>query len=340
MLKLKSIFLYTALILFASCQDYGTKHSIEAVNVEVMKVKLHTDTLYQNYIGKIEEEFSSSLSFSVPGNVEQVFVNEGEYVEKGKLLATLNKENLQSTYNASVATLKQAEDAYERLEQLYKKGSIPEIQWIEMITNFEKAKSAEKIAKKNLEDANLYAQFSGIIGKRNLERGMYVMPTMQVIDLLSTKNIIVRVPIPENIISFVSIGQTAKITVSALNNRYYEGKVNMKGIVANPLSHCYEITIPVENRDKQLMPGMICKVQLVADDTSQVIVVPIQAVKLTHDGKHFVWLAVNGKAHKQYVKIGTLTDFGVVISEGLSDNNLVIVKGYQKVSEGTNIKIQ
>ena len=52
MLKLKSIFLYIALILFASCQDYGTKHSIEVVDVEVMKVKLHTDTLYQNYIGK------------------------------------------------------------------------------------------------------------------------------------------------------------------------------------------------------------------------------------------------------------------------------------------------
>ncbi len=340
MLKLKNIFFYTSLILLTSCQQYNSKQSAIVTTVEIMKVTLHADTLYQNYIGKIEEEFSSSLSFSVPGNIEQVFVNEGEYVEKGKLLATLNKENLQSTYDAAVAMLKQAEDAYERLEKLHKKGSIPEIQWIEMVTNLEKAKSAEKIAKKNLSDANLYAHFSGIIGKRHIEKGMYVMPTMKVIDLLSTKNIIVKVPIPENIISFVYVGQTVKITVSALNNRYYEGKVNMKGIVANPLSHSYEIAIPVENKDKQLMPGMICKVQLVADDSSQVIVVPVQAVKLTHNGEHFVWLAIDGKAHKQYVKIGALSDFGVIIKEGLSDNNLVIIQGYQKVSEGCNIKIQ
>ncbi|MDD2623165.1 MAG: efflux RND transporter periplasmic adaptor subunit [Bacteroidales bacterium] len=323
-----------------ACKDFMRKEQATAITVEVMKVNTYSDTLYQNYIGKIEEEFSSSLSFSVPGNVEQVYVREGQYVEKGQLLASLNRENLQSTYEAALAMLKQAEDAYHRMEQLHKNGSVTELQWMDMLTQLEKAKSSANIAKKNLSAADLHAPFSGIIGKRNIEKGMYVMPTMQAISLLSNKNVNIKVAIPENIISSIYSGQKAIIRVAALNDRLYEGKVEKKGVVANPLSHSYEIIIPVSNKDKQLMPGMICNVKILVNDTIPYIVLPLQAVKLSHTGKHYVWLAKDSTAHKQYVVTGPLQKNGIVILDGLELNDLVITKGQQKVSEGSKIMIQ
>jgi len=316
------------------------KEQATAITVEVMKVNTYSDTLYQNYIGKIEEEFSSSLSFFVPGNVEQVYVKEGQYVDKGQILASLNRENLQSTKDAAMAMLKQAEDAYHRMEQLHENGSVTELQWMEMLTQLEKAKSSANIASKNLSAADLHAPFAGIIGKRNIEKGMYVMPTMEALSLLSNKNVNIKVAIPENIISSVYSGQKAKIQVGALNNRRYEGKVEKKGVVANPLSHSYEIIIPIANTDKQLMPGMICKVQILSNDTSNYIILPIQTVKLSHTGEHFVWLAKDSTAHKQDVTTGPLHKNGIVILDGLRLNDLVIVKGYQKVSEGSKIMIQ
>ncbi len=338
----RKIYIYIYLILiisFISCKHFNHDDRLP-IPVEVVKVQLHSDTLFQDYIGKIEEEYASSLSFSVPGNVNEVYVQEGQYVRKGTLLATINKENLQSTYSAAVAIRKQAEDAYTRLQQLHEKGSIPEIQWIEMLTNLEKARSEESIAKKNLSESNLYAPFDGIIGKRKIEKGMFVLPTMEAIRLLSTKNIIVKVPIPENIISGVHSGQKATVTVGALNNRHYKSKVDLKGIEANLFSHSYEITLPIDNNDKQLMPGMICKVQLFSNDTLNVITLPIQAVKLSHTGEHFVWLAVDNTAKKRTVTIGNLSDNGIIIENGLNENDLVIIKGYQKVSEGTQINIE
>ena len=335
----KKIILFIALVILTSCHRNKDKEVL-IIPVEIKEINLQTDTLYQNYIGKIEEEYASSLSFSVPGNIEEVYVNEGEYVNKGKLLATLNKENLQSTHDAALASLKQAEDAYQRLNQLHEKGSIPEIQWIEMLTNLEKARSTEKIAKKNLSEGNLYAPYNGVIGKKNVEKGMFVLPTMYAFTLLSTKNIVVKVPIPENIISSIHAGQKAKVSVAALNNQHFEGKVDMKGILANPISHSYDISIPLQNNNKQLMPGMICNVQFISEDTTKVVILPVQAVKLSHTGEQYVWLAENDKATKRIVKTGALTDFGIVIQEGLHQNDKVIIKGYQKVSEGTQITIQ
>ncbi|NLJ82687.1 MAG: efflux RND transporter periplasmic adaptor subunit, partial [Bacteroidales bacterium] len=193
------IIIYLFFVFFSSCKQ-KIDRDLFSIPVEIKVVNLHADTLYQTYIGEIKEEYSSSLSFSVPGNVERIYVNEGEYVNKGTLLASLDKENLQSTYDASLAMLKQAEDAYNRLHKLYEKGSLPEIQWMEMLTNLEKARSAEKIAKKNLAESNLYAPFSGIIGKKNIEMGMYAMPSISAITLLNTNNVVVKVPIPENVI--------------------------------------------------------------------------------------------------------------------------------------------
>lgn len=339
-MKLVYYVIFLCLIPFSSCKEYFRKDKQKVIDVEVMRVNAYSDTLYQTYIGKIEEEFASSLSFSVPGNVEQVFVRESEYVEKGQLLAQLNRENLQSTDDGAVAMLKQAKDAHQRMEQLYKNGSITELQWMDMQTQLEKAKSMANIARKNLSSANLYAPFSGIIGKRSIEKGVNVLPTMEAINLLSNKKVNIKVAIPENIISSIHSGQSAKIRVAALNNREYVGKVEKKGVVANPLSHSYDIIIPVSNKDKQLMPGMICNVQIIASDTDRYIVLPLQAVNLSHTGEHYVWLAKDSTAHKRYVSTGPLHKNGIVILDSLYLNDMVIIKGYQKVSEGSKIHIQ
>lgn len=129
MIRKIPIIIYLSLIFFSSCKQEISK-DLFSIPVEITVVNLHANTLYQTYIGEIKEEYSSFLSFSVSGNVERIYVNEGEYVSKGTLLASLNKENLQSTYEASLAMLKQAKDGYNRLHKLYEKGSLPEIQWI------------------------------------------------------------------------------------------------------------------------------------------------------------------------------------------------------------------
>ena len=329
-----------ALLLVVGCKEKKQSRVLQPIPVEVMVIGEEGEAGAQNYVGTIEASSASVLSFPVAGNVTKVYVREGQKVAEGCLLAEINDATFRQAYSAAQATLRQAQDGYDRLKLLHDKGSISEVQWVEMETKLAQAVSSEAIAKRNLENCKLKAPYSGVVGKVSAEEGMNVLPGNTVMTLLQTHGMQVNIPIPENMISSVTVGQTVRISVSALDNRVYEGKIGSKGVVANALSHNYEVLVPLKNSDGALMPGMVCSAWLPSSDTTQLIVVPNRVVKIDHTGEHFVWLASGAKAVRRTVITGGLAQRGIIIAEGLTPGDSVIVNGEQKVSTGSSVSVR
>lgn len=327
-------------LLLTGCKEKKTSRILQPVPVEVMVIGEEGEAGAQNYVGTIEAASASVLSFPVAGNITKVYVREGQKVAEGSLLAEVNDASFKQAYSAAQATLRQAQDGYDRLKLLHDKGSISEVQWVEMETKLAQAVSSEAIAKRNLENCKLRAPYSGVVGKVSAEEGMNVLPGNTVLTLLQTHGMQVNIPIPENVISSVTVGQPVRISVSALNNRIYEGKVGSKGVIANALSHNYEVLVPLKNSDGALMPGMVCNAWLPSSDTTQLIVVPNRVVKIDHTGEHYVWLASGGKAVRRTVITGGLAQRGIIIAEGLNPGDSVIVNGEQKVSTGSSVSVR
>ena len=332
--------LLSALIWISCSGKKDENQAIRAVPVKVVKVSESSYMNSRNYVGTVEAVSSSSLSFEVMGNVSKVFVTEGENVQKGKLLATLDKATLQNSYNASLASLKEAQDAYNRMKSLYDNGSLPEMKWVEVQSKLQQAVSMEQISRKSLKDAGLYAPFSGVISSKSIEPGMNVMPGIEVMQLADISTVNIKIAVPEKEISHVNKGQQAEVRVGALGDKLFTGVVSEKGIAANPLAHTYEVKIKLNNTSHELMPGMVCKVGVHSRETEAGIVVPNHAVQLHSDGKKFVWVVKGNAASVRMVSTGELTAEGVVITAGLQPGDEVIVSGNQKVSEGTKIAIK
>ena len=326
------------IILLMSCSGQKDKSTEERV-IPVKVVEITGSSLVdgQNYVGTVEEMSASSLSFQVMGNVQEILVREGQKVHKGQLLALLNRATLQDTYDASRASLVQAQDAYDRMKTLYENKSLPEIKWVEVQSKLQQAQSMESIARKNLEDASLYAPFDGVIGKRNVEAGENVQPGKPVFTLLDVGTVNIKIAVPEKEIPFID-HRKAAITVAALGGRLFEGMVTEKGITANPVSHTYEARIKLDNRYGALLPGIVCRVRVEDKDRVTTISLPNNVIQLSHTGERYVWYLRDGKAKAVTVRIGELTDNGVQITDGLSEGDLVITDGYQKVSEDMKVK--
>ena len=328
----------SAIVLLAGCTGHTeTVKTERVIPVKIMSVNSSATTTEQNYVGTAEESFAISLSFSLVGTVEQVAVSEGQKVGKGQLLASLNSATAQNAYVVANATLLQAQDAYDRIKSLHDKGSVTDIQFVEVQTGLEQAIAMEAIALKSLEDTKLVAPFAGVIAKRSVEEGINVMPGLSVFKLVSIDEIDVKVPIPENEIASIKTGQSATVTVPALGNREYRGNVHQKGVEANPVSRTYNIQIRLKNPLLELMPGMVCKAFLTQDDTEQRIVIPNKSVQIAPDGKRFVWLSESNIAKRRFITTGVLTDFGVTVVSGLADGDRLITEGYNKVSEGMTV---
>lgn len=328
-----------SLILAQSCSSTDNKNvAREAVKVETVTIDPQQNSLSKEYVGTVEGSTAASLSFITAGTVEKVYVSEGEFVNKGQILATLNRENLDAMNVAAQSTLSQAKDALSRIEMLYNNKSIPEIQYVEVKTKYEQAESAARVAARNLSNATLRAPFSGVIGKRKIEEGESAVPGICVLTLMKIESVKVKFAVPENEIASVNKGYQAKVTLGALPGRLYVGKITDKGVSGNMLSHTYDVKITLPNPKKEMLPGMVCRVTIPgSSNENSAIVLPNRVIQTDSDGRYFVWTAQSGIASKRYVTPGALTENGVVIASGLAKGDTVIVDGSEKISEGTKI---
>ena len=350
-------FIYYTLVSFAviallsSCSANKEQKESEAVAVGVVTVGNTPDNDAGEYVGTVVERSGTSLSFEVPGNIVALRADNGDHVAKGQLLATVDPKSLRDAHQLTLATLRQAEDAYRRFEPLHKQGVISDIKWVEVQTALDQAKSSEQLARTQLSRTSLTAPFAGVISERTAERGMNVMAGQQVFRLVDISRVDVRISVPESEVSSIKVGTRASVAVAAVGGRRYDATVTEKGIEANAVSHTYDVKLAISNTDGRLMPGMVCDVRLagVVDNVAEnganmsatvALVVPVSAVKLDADNRRFVWLAKGGKAHRQFVTTGDFADGGVVVAAGLSAGDQVIVDGSQKVSEGMKINIK
>ena len=336
--------LYLLCLLLTACHDdpqqlkeklLGGTSEERVIPVGVQRINIVEGLVRNTYPGYIEEGQSVEMAFKYGGTLQQLSVKEGSVVRKGQTLARLSSPQMESTRRSAQATLEQAQDAYDRLKKVHDNGSLPEIKWREMVANLEKAQSALDLADAMLADNTLTAPFDGTVASVNAELGENIAPLKPVIRLINTKGMAVKISVPENEISKVQVGDSAEVIIPALGEKHLNGKVIEKGLTASLLTHSYPVKVLVETYDASLAPGMIGKVVLKAD-ISKGIIIPANAVLINQEGK-FVWVAEDGRATRRKITLSGYSGNGVIVSEGLRTGDVVIVEGYQKVSEGMKV---
>ena len=291
------------------------------------------------YSGSLQESSSTAVSFFAAGTVKSVNVSEGKHVKKGTLVATLDETSAKNALEIATALKSQAEDARARMEKLYQNKSISEIQWMEVESKYKQAVASEKLAQKNLEDCKLYAPSTGIISAKSLEVGQNVMPGVPIFKIVDVAKVKARAFVPEKEIGSIRIGDAAQITVGALDDKTFDGKISNKEISANPLSRTYEVEVEISNRDAALLPGMLAEISLAKKDSVSGIAVPASAILLDETNRAFVWTVSNGHAKRSNVEVNLNigADGNNVLVQGLKAGDSVIVKGMQRVGRNTPV---
>lgn len=169
-----------AALLLTGCQSQEQKREASPVRVETETVGLRTDYAQTPYVGQVVEQSSTAVSFMSAGTVRRVCVEQGQMVSRGQLIAEMDDTSARNALLAAEASLHQAEDAYQRMKQLHDDQTLPEIQWVEMQSKLQQARSAYELSKKNVTDCRLTAPVSGIVGQRLVEAGETAQPRITV----------------------------------------------------------------------------------------------------------------------------------------------------------------
>lgn len=339
--------LLPAIAVMVSCKNKKEeKEPITPVNVRVSSLAGGSGKAAQiSYSGTVKESKSISLAFQVSGNITSLRVDKGQRVQKGQLLATVDETTYRDQYNAQLAQQKLAQDNYNRISEVYSKGSIAEVKLVEARSQRDQALSMARATYQNIAHTKLYAPTDGYIGEKNSETGSLASPGAPVLTLVKIEEVNILVPVPEAEINGLKKGQQATVKIAALDNRSFKGNIEEVAVIADGASHNYTVKVRVPNPDGQLRPGMVANVdfrenKLIAANGNPGLSVPLIALQVDEQNKNYVYVVdAQQKAERREVKRGELLNDAVVITEGLSPSDRVIVSGYQKITGGTPVKV-
>lgn len=334
---MKKRMLWFALVgILCACSDKSGQKESPTVKVCTETVRYGNDYRLKPYVGQAEANTSTSVSFPTAGTLGRVYVEEGQAVKAGQLLAEINPTLLQKALQSAEALLSQARDAYNRMKYLHETNSLPEIQWVETQSKLSQAQSAYDIARKNLEDCCLLAPISGVVGCKFVQTGETVMPAQPVMTVLDINKVKVNVSIPEKEIGGIHADTECGVYVAALDGASFKGGRIVKSVQSDPMTHTYPISIHVDNPGGRLLPGMVCDVTFGQTGTPA-LSVPITAVMAGTGDSRYVWVVENGTAKRKDIRTGMAYGGRIVVTEGLQAGDSVIVKGMQKLSNGSKV---
>ena len=337
---MKALYLWQMLIMavcLVACSQKKVQEGTVPLKVKTESAADQSHEAGTAYVGTVEESTSVAVSFTGMGMVRQICVSEGQRVHKGQLIAEMDKTQAQNALAMAEASHKQATDALERMRQLHENKSLADMKWVEVQSKVEQAEASLSAAKKMLEDCEIHAPMDGIVGKKWVSAGETALPSQPVLTILDIKTLKVKVSIPEKEISTIKHDTPSFIGIEAIGDKTMEGGEIEKGVVADALTHTYDIRIALPNPDGEILPGMVAKVYL-HGDSIQGMYLPVRSIQQSADGKHFVWVVKGGKAHRKDITMGKTMGDRIQVLSGLDQNDHVITNGYQKVSEGTLVE--
>jgi membrane fusion protein (multidrug efflux system) len=340
MKKLVVLAMLTAVLTGCGSEKQEGPKAEKGTRVKTTVVRSVQDDLRLRYSGTVEASQVIPLSFKTVGTVDKIYVEVGDVVTKGQLLASLDDSDLQNICSTMQAKYNQAEDAYNRLKQVHDEGSLPEIKWEEMKSNYEQAKSALDLAKNNLDKCRMISPVDGIVGRRNIEPGQSSISLAQApIELVKIETVLVKISVPENEINKISDGQKAGITVAALDGQTYEGTITNISPMAEMMSRTYTAKITVTNTGRDLKPGMVCDVSLNMPSGGSRLIVPNKSVSKDSAGNTYVFIVAsdNNTVKKQIITIGRYFGSGIEVTGGLAEGQVIVSAGGEKLSDNSKI---
>lgn len=349
----KALHLLAAFILVAACTSNKEENKdgsgMEMHQQQMSETYVDTMVLHQTEFnkqivcnGRLRAKAKSELNFNEQGIIAEVFVREGQHIGKGKLIATLDKQDRQRELEKAEHELQRAK--VELTDKLISLGyndmnAVPAdvIERAEVMSGYYSAKFQLQSAKKALEECNLYAPFSGRIADLEAKR---FQKNDKVCTLVDDSDFEVEFRILEAELSGVRIGQKVKVTPFVQDSIQYEGRVTE----INPLvddKGLVKIKAQLSNRGNTLLDGMNVRV-IVEEKMQHMFVVPKDAV-VERDGYQVIFLLEEGRAVWTYVDVvhSNISSFAITGCQRkettIKEGDIVITSGNLNLADGTEV---
>ncbi|CAH0529391.1 efflux RND transporter periplasmic adaptor subunit [Vibrio hippocampi] len=354
--------------LLAGCgQADKANQSAPAPVVQAQAVQLISHQQSKSYIGRMDAVEDTAITAQVTGYLQQRHFKEGQIVEQGQRLYTIEPSSFEAqvaSAKAAVteaeAALKKAELDFQRGENLIKSNNISQSEFDTLTANLlssrarlEAGFAQLKVAEVNLSYTEIRAPFSGRIADSKASIGDLISPSTGVLTtLVSLDPIFASFSVSERerlVLGMDEVegdgkAESDEVSVNILleNGKAYDhqGKIDFLGNRIDINTGTLAMRAVVDNPQQRLLPGQHVRVELVQNQPIEVVTVPRRAVQTDLQGDFVMLVSEGNVAERRNVVLGTQVESGVIIRNGLSQNDQVITQGLQRVRNGMPVQVE
>ena len=287
-------------------------------------------------VGTIEPNERVDLKPKASGAVETIHYVEGQRIVAGAKLMELDARKEAATVAQAQAEEQLARSNVARARTLVgtKAISLQEIDQLE--SQLAVRTAARELEQERLAERVLLAPISGVLGSRLISPGQYIAAGTSVGMLVDDSQVKVHFRIPERELGRVRPGQEGRLRVAAHGDRVFTGTVDLIDPEIDPSTRTVMVRLLVPNPDALLRSGMFARVELVAGQRENAIIIPEGALVPSLD-RFSVFVSEEGRAASRAVKLGVRLPGRVEIVDGLTLETPVVISGTQKLVEGMKV---
>lgn len=306
--------------------------------------------------GTVTSPHVSQLSTAVPGLVTKVVFDSGASVSKGDLLMELDPALEEMAVLQAKAELAEAKaelaDAFRRLriaenlaERSYGPQNAVDALKSEVDTKkavIERRKAQQASAEERLARHFVKAPYDGVIARRMVEAGQWVVPGTAVFELVAMDGLRIDVPVPQQYYPQLKTGVKVTAKFDALPDRVLPAKIGALIPVSDPSVRTFILRILPNDTTIEITPGMSARVAISLQSGREGIIVSRDALVRYPDGRITVWVMEdNGEAalvKEHRIEIGNSFDGVVHVLSGLKGGERVVVRGNESLREGQAVR--
>ncbi|AEA45713.1 efflux RND transporter periplasmic adaptor subunit [Fluviicola taffensis] len=306
--------------------------------VTISEPKMETVSQDFELNGNFVPDHQLSFVSEASGRVRSLNIENGDYVNEGKVIATLDSEQIRIDLSLAKTTLDKAKSDLEKYERMVASGAVNKQQVEEMRMTMNTADAKVKTLQHSLKLTTIVSPISGVVSNVAIEKGSYLAPGTAIADIVDIKSLKMSVKLLDAQVVRVQAGQSVQIVPDLYANSTITGKVASVSPQADG-SKKFDTEIRFVNPVKTpLKSGMTGKVKFTFGGTKEALTIPIKClVGSIKDPK--VYIIQDGQAKLTKIEIGSVDDEKIEIVSGLSKGMKVVKTGQLNIDNGSKVKI-
>lgn len=342
------------IIIVCSLTLWGCSHHDAPTEQEVPLVMVaqasSSHAEQKSYAGEVQARQQTALAFRVAGQVVERYVDVGDQVKVGQVLARLDVKDAELQKNATRAQLESAQsaakiagDELKRYQQLLPMNAVSRSQYDAVENQYKAAMSSLKQAQSN-DDASanqtqynqLIASKNGVITQRNLEVGQVVSAGQAVYQLAIDGERDVVVGVPEQLISSIKTGQVAEVSLWSKPEEKFQAYVREIAPAADQ-SRTYRVKVALREGSGVIQLGQSARVFL-NTATHETLNIPLSSVSAQGQQAYVLTVKADNTVHKVPVSLGAYGRDSVPVLSGLAPSDYVVIGGVHLLRDKQKIR--